>query len=48
MVAMSSTGYQQKAKASRETADAYPEDDLVTQLNDGSWAFAHKDGTLYA
>lgn len=27
---------------------AYPDDDLVAQLSEGSWAFAHKDGTPYA
>jgi len=26
----------------------FPDDDLVAQLNEGTWVFAHKDGTPYA
>ena len=26
----------------------YPDDDLVAQLNNGSWVFTHKDGAPYA
>ena len=34
----------------RTTGDSvtYPDDDLVAQLNEGTWVFAHKDGTPYA
>jgi uncharacterized cupin superfamily protein len=26
----------------------YPDDDLVAQLNEGTWVFSHNDGTPYA